>query len=159
MQFYELADLSDDDLQHYLKLYAEQLNLGFRHNSLELAVGSCFILFCASILINSGSSLTMTQNKSGLEDLNQISTLFNIPSQAAVNTIMSTAGAVSCYLVLGLFSTTSPMRSENNAVTLKCDLVMLVEAVMAGWISVKGSCNNIETEHALVIGIIGVLIQ
>ena len=52
----------------------------------------------------------------------------------------------------------SPVVSKLDNATLKFDLVTMIDVVIAGCVSVTGSCNNIELHDALVIGFIGGII-
>ena len=90
--------------------------------------------------------MTVTQDK-----------IFNIPQLTVINTIMSAVAAVMFMACCDLIN--SPVVSkENNNQTLKFDLVTMIDVVIAGCVSVTGSCNNIEIHDSLVIGFIGGII-
>ena len=104
------------------------------------------MFFFAGLLFNSGSSMTVTQDK-----------VINIPQLTVVNTIMSAVASVLFMACCDLID--SPVISkENTNQTLKFDLITMIDVVIAGCVSVTGSCNNIEIHDALVIGFMGGII-
>lgn len=128
-----------------MEQYDTSFLLGFTPNSLSLATGGCFLFFFANLLFNSGSNMTVTQDK-----------MFNIPQLSVNNTIMSAVASVLYMAACDMFN--SPVISKENNTTLKFDLITMIDIVIAGCVSISGSCNNIEIHYSLAIGFIGGII-
>ena len=133
--------MTDEDLIEYIKAYDQHIGLGFTVSSQPLIIGGCFILFVGWLFFNAGSSWSVTENK-----------LVNVPQLAAINTILAASGGALLAPILGLLSNTFGKRG------MRYELTTLVGAILSGCVSVTAGCNNLETEHALFIGMVGGII-
>ena len=134
----EFMGMTDEDMIEYIKAYDHHIGFGFTVSSQPLIIGGCFILFVGWLFFNAGSSWSVTQNK-----------IVNVPQLAVINTILAASGGALLAPLLGLLSNTFGKRG------MKYELTTLVGAILSGCVSVTAGCNNIETEHALFIGMIG----
>ena len=62
---------------------------------------------------------------------------------------MAAAGAALLGPAIGLFSNTF------GQIGMKYELTTLIGGIMSGCVSVTAGCNNYETKHALLVGMIG----
>ena len=119
--------------------------MGFAPNSMACMVGGCFVLFCSWLLFNAGSSRSVVWDKSS-----------HSPEHTVTNTVFSAAASVTCVIVINVFNRTTDEGEQN--VTFKYDLVTVVDAILAGCVSVTAACNNISYNEALIVGAIGGLV-
>ena len=102
------------------------------------------MLFTSWLFFNAGSRIS-NQN---------VNT--NMVRQELINTIISSASAVCCITIFDMFHTATRKNSQN--VTLKFDLVTVIDSIMAGCVSITASCDMVSFEEAIVIGFVGALI-
>ena len=114
-------------------------------NSTVCMVGGCLMLFTSWLLFNAGSNQSIVQNKAT-----------NIPERTVINTILSASAATACVIFIDLFARTKIDLEQN--VTFKIDLVTIIDAILAGCVSITGSCDNVSQHNALIIGFIGGLV-
>ena len=120
---------------------------GFRPYSLPLVAGGCFLLFCNWLFFNAGSSWNLTKDKAT-----------NIPQLSIMNTVLSAAGACTAYSIYTMgneFYNAFPRRDGIKNLTLKYDPMAFIKVILVGCVAVTASCNNIDTMHAVIIGMIG----
>jgi len=133
----EFRGISDQDLTSYINLYDKNISEGFKPYSTELFVMGALSLFVSWLFFNAGSAQTVT-NKDA-----------NIYMATHCTVMAASSAVVTCLLLWPVF-----FHSKSNP-TRQASVEVLVNAMMAGCVSITASCNNVNLASSLVIGMIG----
>ena len=78
-----------------------------------------------------------------------------------MNTVLSTAGACTFYSIFTMskeFYNAYPRRDGIKNLTLKYDPMSFVKVILSGCVAITASCNNIDTIHAVFVGMVGAIV-